>query len=358
MIAAGVLLAGVATAQPASPPPPEAQSRSVVLSTGGSGDDDAASTSGGSGSSGGSGAGHNVIQIESIEPALANDPAREVTWLGLSTEEASQALASQLGLKPGQGLVVVFVAPDSPAAKAGMQKFDVIEEIGNQTLVDPVQLRKLVQMQKEGDTIQLTLYRSGKKQTVSAALGKRNEGLAVWSAQAGEGGDLSEMAGSVAGLSRQMVDKQKLQAEVQRSMEEARKEIQEALRQTAQARAAMPRATVPPVPAVAPLAPLPPMVDMGNDATVTVTKDSDAVQTIVKSDDTGVIVIVASPKKHLTAHDPAGKLVFDGEIETPEQQKKVPAALWKKVKPMLQQIKPAEDGEPQPHAQSDREPKL
>jgi membrane-associated protease RseP (regulator of RpoE activity) len=274
-------------------------------------------------------------------------PAREVTWLGLSTEEVSDALTSQLGLKPGEGLVVAFVAPDSPAAKAGIQKYDVIEELGDQMLVDPAQLRKLVQMEKDGDTVQLTLYRGGKKQTVSATLTKRTEGWGMLSAQSGEGGELSELALSVADMNKQMIDKKMLNAEVQRNMEEAREEIQEALRQSAQASRAA-RSIAP----VAPLPPIPPMVDVGNDATITVTKDGDSVKTIVRSDDTGVLVIVASPKKHLTAHDEDGKLLFDGEIETPEQQQKVPAELWEKVQPLLEQIKPAQDAEPQSHAQS------
>src|SRR5277367_1581568 len=162
---AAILLAGVAMAQPTPPPAPQAQHRSVIITDGGS-DETGASISSRPGSSSGA----NVIRIESIEPDRANETAREVTWLGLSTEEASEALASQLGLKPGQGLLVDFVAPDSPAAKAGIQKFDVIEQLGDQTLVDPVQLRKLVQMQKEGDAIKLTLYRGGKKQTTSATL--------------------------------------------------------------------------------------------------------------------------------------------------------------------------------------------
>jgi len=98
-------------------------------------------------------------------------------------------------------------------------------------------------------------------------------------------------------------------------------------------------------------------VDIEKDATVTVTKEGAAVKTIVTSDEAGVIVIVANPKKHLTAHDKKGKLLFDGEIETPEGQQKVPAELWEKVKPMLQEIKPADDRGPKPRAQSEGEPK-
>lgn len=350
----GVLLAGAALAQPTPPPAPQAQTQNMVVTTDTSGEEDAVSSSSGSGSSVGAGASRNVIKIESIEPDQAKEPAREVTWLGLSTEDVSDVLASQLGLKPGQGLVVAFVAPDSPAAKAGIQKFDVIEELGDQMLVDPTQLRKLVQMQKDGETIQLTLYRGGKKQSVSATLAKRTEGWGMFSAQSGGGGELSELALSVADMNKQMIDKKMLNAEVQRSMEEARKEIQEALRQSAQAGRAV-RLIAP----MAPMPPIPPMAaDVGNDATITVTKDGDSVKTVVRGDDTGVLVIVASPKKHLTAHDEDGKLLFDGEIETPEQQQKVPATLWEKVKPLLEQIKPAQDAQPQPHAQSEGGTKL
>src|SRR5215472_15445746 len=81
------------------------------------------------------------------------DLKKEVAWLGVATEEASDALSSQLGLEPGDGLVVSFIEPDSPAAKAGLQKNDVLVEMGDQLLVHPHQLRKLVRRQKEGDKV-------------------------------------------------------------------------------------------------------------------------------------------------------------------------------------------------------------
>jgi Ethanolamine utilization protein EutJ (predicted chaperonin) len=58
----------------------------------------------------------------------------------------------------------------------------------------------------------------------------------------------------------------------------------------------------------------------------------------VKTDDNGTYVIVANPKMRLTAHDNKGNLLFDGEIETAEQQKKVPKEVWAEVKPMLKQM--------------------
>jgi serine protease Do len=83
-----------------------------------------------------------------------------------------------LGLKPGEGLTVNFVAPDSPAAKAAFHTNDVLVELDGQMLVHPLQLRKLIQMHAEGDTIKLAFYRGGTRQTSSVKLGKNNLELA------------------------------------------------------------------------------------------------------------------------------------------------------------------------------------
>ncbi len=54
------------------------------------------------------------------------------TPLGLTVEPASEALRSQLSVAEGQGLVVTDVAADSPAAEAGVARFDVILTLDDQ----------------------------------------------------------------------------------------------------------------------------------------------------------------------------------------------------------------------------------
>ena len=76
-------------------------------------------------------------------------------------------------------------------------------------------------------------------------------------------------------------------------------------------------------------------VGVEKNATVVVKNDRKSIRTMVKADDSGTYVVVATPAKRLMAHDKEGKLLFDGEIETPEQQEKVPKEVWEKVKPML-----------------------
>jgi len=299
------------------------------------------------------------MRIESVEPSPEKQTSKEVAWLGVSTEEVSDALASQLGLQSGEGLVVVYVAPDSPAAKAGIEKHDVLVEMGDQLLVHPAQMRKLVQARKERDTVSMRLFRHGQKRTISATLGKTTERAGLWlegprinekqrvALQEAMGADLEEpMRNLHEALARGADDRRKIEIELQRSVEQARKSLQDALRhnargvsvlgQQAEELEALARGGV----------------DLRKNATVVVKKDTNSVKTMVKTDTSGTYVIVANPRKRLTVHDQYGKLLFDGEIETDEQQEKVPQDLWPKLKSMLEQMGPEEREESEPQAQS------
>jgi hypothetical protein len=299
-----------------------------------------------------------IIQTMKGDARAEQNAGKEVAWLGLSAEESSDALASQLGLQPGEGLVVTYVATNSPAAKAGLQKNDVLVEMEGQKLVLPEQLRKLVQMRKEGDKVVLTYYRGGKKQDTTATLGKTKAGFGLFGDSGSLDGrkqlrfqlkDLSSMDGLNEhmnelreALARAGVDRENIQVEVRRGLDQARKGIAEAMAQVRQAG----RGTHSAPQALEELARS--GVEVDKDATVTIKSRNDSVRTIVKTDDTGTYVIVANPKKRLTAHDREGKLAFDGEIETSEQQQKVPKDVWQKVQPMIEQLNQASEDAPVP----------
>jgi hypothetical protein len=292
-----------------------------------------------------------IVTIQAIEPVSGEDVNKEVTWLGVYAEEASEALGSQLGLKSGEGLLVTYVATDSPAARAGLQKHDVLVELGDQLLVHPAQLVKLIRSHKDGDAVKLSLYRQGRKQTLSAVLGKRLEQVSWSPADPGSNGWRFELGNALNEQTRNLHDsllrldanKEKVKVEVERSIEAARKALEDTLRHKAHATAFGPDTKDWEALAHGGVA-------IGDDATVVVKKDGSSVRTIVRTDDTGTYIIVASPKKRLTVHDKEGKLVFSEEIESDEQQKKLPAALWEKVRPMLEQMTPTEEAAPKPHA--------
>src|SRR5438034_404331 len=96
-----------------------------------------------------------------------------VTFLGVVAREASPEVSRQLDVPEGTGMVVELVVPDSAAAKAGIQKYDILTKLDDQILVNSPQLVTLVRGKKEGDKVEITLLRKGKVQKVTATLGKK-----------------------------------------------------------------------------------------------------------------------------------------------------------------------------------------
>ena len=346
--ACGLILVGSLTSRAGMQTPNEKRWHKVVITAEVSWKEDENSSSGGTSSN------RKTIKIEALEPNLGKEP-KEVAWLGIFTEEASEALSSQLGFKSGEGLLVLYVAPDSPASKASLQKNDVLVEMGDQLLVHPLQLRKLVRSKKEGETIKLGFFRQGKKQSASATLAKTIDNSGSWERNMLSDGlqvELGEMIND--GMRDAMKNvpgsigpnKHAITIEVQRSMEEARKALKEALSQNSHAHSVFGSGSKD-LEAFAFG-----KVKIEDDATVVVKKDANSVKTILRTDETGTYIIVADPKKRLTAHDKAGKLLFEGEIESEEQQKKVPRELWNRIKPMLEQFGKPEDQESKPQAKS------
>jgi serine protease Do len=304
----------------------------------------------------GTGSNGSAIIVKSFEPMAGDPPARhDRSWLGVGVEEAPEALTSQLSLAPGVGLVVIYVAPDSPGAKAGLEKNDLLVELEGQPLVHPAQLRKLVQVRKEGDKIELGFYRAGKKQTVPATLAKAPPGYGLLEDGDALRGDLNAlwrpfrtqpmtqqyqetMKAYRDQLGHLKIDQTKVQEEVRHSLEQARRAMEEALRYSTNVTA---DATSK---ALRELRRLGIAADTGS--TVTVRSSGDKVRSMVKADESGTYVIVSNPKPRLTAHDKEGKLLFDGEIDTPEQREKVPPEVWAKVEPMLDKLSAKAEDEP------------
>jgi len=81
-----------------------------------------------------------------------------MTTLGVTVAPAPAALAAQFGLEQGQGLVIVNVAPDSPAAKADLQRHDLLHKLDETPITSPGELRQLLQ-QYAGREVTLHIIR-------------------------------------------------------------------------------------------------------------------------------------------------------------------------------------------------------
>jgi len=100
----------------------------------------------------------------------ANRKTEKGPWIGIAMEPVSETLRAQLSLGKGEGIVVNHVAPESPAAKAGLAQNDILLRFDDQILVEGSQLRKLIAMKKAGDSVKLVFLRKGERKEAAATL--------------------------------------------------------------------------------------------------------------------------------------------------------------------------------------------
>jgi serine protease Do len=121
--------------------------------------------------------------------ALPDPEAQQITvfdgeegpsWLGVETHEVTADNAKELKLPVERGVVVAGVTEDSPAAKAGLKENDVITEVNAQRVEGSAQFRRMIHEIPAGRTAQLTVWRDGRAQTLSATLGKAEERHNIW----------------------------------------------------------------------------------------------------------------------------------------------------------------------------------
>ena len=96
-----------------------------------------------------------------------------MTFLGLLPVALTEAVAAQLPIDKGTGLLVAHVTPGSPAADAGLQKNDVLARFDDQILANAEQLQTLVRSKKPGAEVKLTYFRKGQQSTTTARLGSK-----------------------------------------------------------------------------------------------------------------------------------------------------------------------------------------
>jgi len=106
---------------------------------------------------------------ESGPPA---EGAQRATWMGLGVLPVPDAVSRQLRLQPGVGLSVEDVAADGPAARAGLQQYDIIQKFDDQLLLNPQQFGALVRMHKPGDEVRLLVIHEGRPQEMRVKLGQ------------------------------------------------------------------------------------------------------------------------------------------------------------------------------------------
>jgi PDZ domain len=254
-----------------------------------------------------------------------------VTYLGVETSQVPPVVSDQLGLAKGLGLVVDYVEPNSPAAAAGVQQNDILKMLNDQILIEPSQLRKLLQTFSDGTDVTLTVLRKGQEQKLTAKLAKKEVpqrhslfpgGNHDWHWDFDETGDLGEqMQNLKEQLKEQLGDAKRgiIRGAVMQAHEAAREARDDARRAAEELR----------------------IFSEDNGALKASRIDLGKAQ-IVFSDDKGELKVAnVNGKKLLTAKDPQGKLLFSGPVETQEDLDKMPADVRERYQRLQQSDLPS-----------------
>jgi serine protease Do len=97
------------------------------------------------------------------------------SWLGVEAREVTTENVKELKLPKERGIVVGRVAPDSPASKSGLKETDVITEVDGQRVEGAAQFRRMIREIPAGRSVELTVWREGRAQTISATLAQAEE---------------------------------------------------------------------------------------------------------------------------------------------------------------------------------------
>ena len=257
-------------------------------------------------------------------------PRVPMIFLGVETSQVPTVVSEQLGLSKGLGLVVEYVVPNSPAAAAGIQQNDILKMLNDQILIEPSQLRKLLQTFSDGTDVTLTILRKGQEQKVTVKLAKK-EGPQRHSWAPGDKhdsqwdfddtGDLGEqMQGLKEQLQEQLgAQRGVIRGAVMKAHEAARRARDDARRAAREIR-----------------------ILSKDNGTLKATRIDLGQAQIVFSDDKGEMKLEnVDGKKILTAKDPQGKLLFSGPVETKEDRDKMPADVRERYEKLQRNDLPA-----------------
>lgn len=94
---------------------------------------------------------------------------------GISSQELSSDLASELGLGSGSGVLVSAVHTDSPASKANLRPADVVISVGSASVRSVAALERELLNHNAGEGVALEVIRSGKRYATKMVMGSSHE---------------------------------------------------------------------------------------------------------------------------------------------------------------------------------------
>ena len=110
-------------------------------------------------------------------------------WLGVKIQAVTPDIADSINLDTPRGALVSDVTPEGPAAKAGVQAGDVIVDFNGRAVNAMRDLPKIVAETPIGDKVPLKVWRKGAEVTLTAEVGRLEDGEKLADAGAGAKGE-------------------------------------------------------------------------------------------------------------------------------------------------------------------------
>jgi len=97
---------------------------------------------------------------------------KKVAWLGAQISDINATISESLGLTSKDGVLINDVTPGSPAAKAGLERGDVILAIDDTQIKDKFQIQEEIREYSPGDTARILVDKAdGGKRNVYVEFG-------------------------------------------------------------------------------------------------------------------------------------------------------------------------------------------
>ncbi len=111
-----------------------------------------------------------LAPLASCGSSGASPPTSSNIYLGIEIMTITPQVQQQYGLLHDEGVLVIGVQSDSPAARAGLKTNDVITAVDGTTVTSQSELDSILQRKGPGAQVQLTVYSDGRESTVSVTL--------------------------------------------------------------------------------------------------------------------------------------------------------------------------------------------
>lgn len=116
----------------------------------------------------------------SVPINVANDVVRQIlttgrvrrAYLGIAYNDIEPAIATQFNLPVQEGIIVMAVEGQSPAARAGIRQQDIITAVNDEPIENGGELRGALRRMSPGDTVTLTVLRPSVRAQVRIQLGE------------------------------------------------------------------------------------------------------------------------------------------------------------------------------------------